>query len=106
MNGVRIRTAATNSITLTLLLVLVTPRPTFLFFNICAPPHSLPSASCCASTAFAGQHSVCCFPVAAAAPEYLHLRSTDPFLTFAVAHVRFQHGDDEAGEAMLHDKVA
>ena len=33
-----------------------------------------------------------------AAPEDLHWRSIGPFLTYAVAHARFQHGDDEAGE--------
>ena len=26
-------------------------------------------------------------------------RPTGPFLTYAVAHARFQHGDDEAGES-------
>ena len=35
---------------------------------------------------------------AAAAPEDLHWRFTGPFLTYAVAQARFQHGDDEAGK--------
>ena len=38
MNGVWIHTTATNSTTLTLHLGFVTPRPTFLFCYICAPP--------------------------------------------------------------------
>ena len=111
----------------TLLLGLVTLRHTFLFFHICAPPivraltvlriANKPSRGAGkvkpprkpqeTHTAFSdltcqyrlcGKHSVCCFPVAAAAPKYLHWRSTDPFLTYAVAHARFQHGDDQAGQ--------
>ena len=51
-----------------------------------------------ASTAFAGKHNACCFPVAAAALEDLHWRSTRTSLTYAWACVRFQYGDDEACE--------